>query len=200
MSQSVARHGRALPWSVHPASSHATLPASFGLSSYPRFLSRQDLRTLRLAAVQHIVPLHDRSRFAYIAHHRSRPEHRALAGFGVLVPTAAAAGLPHRPSQAFSQLFHKALLRFSFHFHYFAAALAHQAEATHHVADLRFAHQDHGVVPQSGVGPKEDKKVGKAADSNTQIGADAVFPRFMNINSVAADHARVMQRFGGAEA
>ncbi len=55
-------------------------------------------------------------------------------------------------------------------------------------------------MSQPGVGAKQDEEVGKAADGHAQVCADALLPRPMNINSIATDHARVMQRLGGAKA
>src|ERR1700731_2219663 len=162
-------------------------------------LRRQSLRVLSLAA-EYVVGFRYRPRSALVSDHRSGPDHRAFSGSRVLIPTAAAAGLPHPSSQPLSQLVHKALLRGFLDFHDSAATFAHQAKAVHHVADLGFAHEDHRIVSQPGVGAKQYKEIGKAADGHPKVSADALLPCLMDFNSIAADHTRIMQRLGSTKA
>src|SRR5580658_3391043 len=94
----------------------------------------------------------------------------------------------------------KLLLCFWSHFEDLPLSALHECQAAHYVADLRFDHQNDGIVSQSRVGSEKQKEVGKAADGYAKIGAHALAPGIVNFYSAAAHQPNADERLGGTKA
>src|SRR6266571_664400 len=124
---------------------------------------------------------------AHVIDHRPGPERGVLTRLRVLIPTAAATGLPHRPAHSVANVCGEMFLRFRAHFHHGDVAAAHQLEAIDDVIDLGFDHENHAIVPQTGVGSEENEEIWKAADGDAEISAHPIAPGVVNFDAAPAD-------------
>src|SRR6266850_3990494 len=70
----------------------------------------------------------------------------------------------------------------------------------HGVTDLRFDHEDDGIVAQAGVGPEKHEEIGEATDGYTEIGVHSFLPGAVNFSAAFSHHAAPYERFRGPEA
>src|SRR2546429_83815 len=123
----------------------------------------------------------NRAHLAHVIDDGAGPQRGVLAGVRVLVPAAAAAGLPNRARHVVAKIGGEMLLRFGTNLHGADVSFAHEPQAFDHVADLRLDHEHDGIVAQAGVGAEENEEIGEAADADAEIGAQAVAPGIVDL-------------------
>ena len=92
----------------------------------------------------------------------------------VEIPAAAAAGVPHRILQPQLQLVVESVLGGASRGQCLRPELVAALDRIGDVANLRFDHEHHGVVPQPGVRPQQEEQVGHAGDRDPAMRADAL--------------------------
>src|SRR5260370_8143574 len=106
-----------------------------------------------------------------------------FAGLLVLIPTVAAAGLPDGAAHAAVDFFDEALLDFRADFQDALLSALHEFQAIHGVANLRFDHQNDGIVAQAGVGAEKHEEIGKTINGDAEIGGHALSPGVVNFHA-----------------
>ncbi|CFE68942.1 Uncharacterised protein [Mycobacterium tuberculosis] len=92
----------------------------------------------------------------------------------VEIPAAAAATVPHRPSQPALQLLVEPVLRLAGGGQRLHAHPVAFRDRIGHVMDLRFDHEHHGVVSQPSVRPQQEEQVGHVGDGDPAVCTDAL--------------------------
>src|SRR5262249_19616152 len=90
------------------------------------------------------------------------------------VPAAAAAGVPYRLGQLALQLVVEAVLRLPGRSQPLRTHLVAFRDRIGDVADLRFDHEHHGVVAQSGIRAQQEEQVGHVGDGDPAMRTDAL--------------------------
>src|SRR5260370_35921225 len=96
------------------------------------------------------------------------PEGGDFAGLLVLIPTVAAAGLPDGARHAAIDFFDEGLLDFGTDFQEALLPAVHEFQAIHGVANLRFEHENDGIVAQSSVRSEEYGAIWEAIEGNAE--------------------------------
>src|SRR5580704_950999 len=107
---------------------------------------------------QFVVGRRNRAGAPGVCHDRTGPECGVFSCALILIPAAAAAGLPDGACQAAMDVSDKLLLRFRTHFEDVLLAAFHEGQTAHHVADLRFDHKHDGIVSKAGVRSEKQKE------------------------------------------
>src|SRR5260370_5172921 len=128
------------------------------------------------------------------------PEGGDFAGLLVLIPTVAAAGLPDGARHAAIDFFDEGLLDFGTDFQDALLPAFHEFQAIHGVANLRFDHENDGIVAKSGVRSEKHEEIGEAIDGDAEIGGHALSPGVVNFDAALPHHAAANERFRSAEA
>src|SRR5580704_6490283 len=149
---------------------------------------------------QFIVGRRNRAGAPGVCDDRTGPECGVFSCALILIPAAAAAGLPDSACQAAMDVSDKLLLLFWTHFEDVLLGAFHEGQTTHHIADLRFDHKDDGIVAKSGIGAEQQKEVGKAADGHAEIRTHALAPGIVDFHAAAADNPNADERLRGAKA
>jgi hypothetical protein len=149
---------------------------------------------------QIVVGGRNRSRAMGVRDNRSRPKCGVFARTLILIPAAAASRLPDRACQAAMDVSDKLLFCFWSHVEDAPLAAFHERQTAHHVADLRFDHQNDGIVSQSRGGSEKQKEAGKAADGYAKICAHALAPGIVNFYAAAAHQLNADERLCGTKA
>src|SRR5260370_19979733 len=123
-----------------------------------------------------------------------------FAGLLVLIPTVAAAGLPDGAAHAAVDFFDEALLDFRADCQDALLSALHEFQAIHGVANLRFDHQNDGIVAQAGVGAEKDAEIGKTINGDGEIGGHALSPGVVNFHAAIPHDAAANEGLRCAEA
>src|SRR5713101_4527911 len=156
------------------------------------------LRSMRSRS-QQIVGWRDGSSTSEVGDDGAGPEGGDFTGNLVLIPTVAAARLPHGASHAAVDFFDEGLLGFRADFQDALLPAFHQLQAIHGVADLGFDHENDGIVAESGVRAEKHEEIGEAADRDAEIGGHAFAPGVVNFQAALPYQAAPDERLGGAK-
>src|SRR5260370_15854275 len=123
-----------------------------------------------------------------------------FAGLLVLLPTVAAAGWPHGARHAAIDFFDEGLLDFGTDFQDALLPAFHEFQAIHGVANLRFDHENDGIVAQSGGRCEKHEEIGKTIHGDAKIGGHALSPSGVNFHAALPHDAAANEGLRCAEA